>query len=233
MAFRNPESRAGMIKPPKNDAEVPIWRRLISDWISKGQNIIFGTPPNYSQFESDGTLVAHGDATCWDDLVGALIGRRLSSTAGKVDYDWDENAITMQSGGDIANSADRIVFSYQFPHKAKTNSSLMLHIHWEQTSTNKIEWSGQYRVQSNNETKTTTWTSFTANSTDNSVFTYTSGTLNQITELAEIDMTGASISATVQFRLARTDSTAGDIDATFVDAHYEIDTFGSREEYVK
>lgn len=72
-----------------------------------------------------------------------------------------------------------------------------------------------------------------ANSTDDSVFTYTSGILNQITKLATIDMTDASISSTVQFRLARTDVTVGDIDATFVDAHIEYDMNGSATEYSK
>ena len=38
----------------------------------------------------------------------------------------------------------------------------------------------------------------------------------------------------VEFRLARTDTAAGDIEATFVDAHYNVDQErGSRQEYVK
>jgi hypothetical protein len=46
-------------------------------------------------------------------------------------------------------------------------------------------------------------------------------------------MTGASLSATVEFRLARTDNTTQDIEATFVDAHVAADTAGSRQEFVK
>ena len=46
-------------------------------------------------------------------------------------------------------------------------------------------------------------------------------------------MTDAGISATVQFRLARTDAVAGDIEATFVDAHIERDMIGSRTEFTK
>ena len=44
---------------------------------------------------------------------------------------------------------------------------------------------------------------------------------------------GIGYLSTVQFRLARTDSTSGDILAVFVDAHVERDTVGSRTEFVK
>jgi len=188
---------------------------------------------NYSEFESDGTYVAKGDATTWDDIVGSLVATKLESVVGKLNYNFAENTITMQSGGSITNTSDRLMFNYQYPHAAIENGCMRLHIHWEQVNTNKIEFTVQYRIQSNGAAKNTTWTSVTVNSTDDSVFTYVSGTLNQITEIVHVDMTGAGISSTVQFRLARVDSTGGDIEATFVDAHIERDTIGSREEYVK
>ena len=78
-----------------------------------------------------------------------------------------------------------------------------------------------------------TWVTATANLVADSVYPYVSGTLDQITRITGIDMTGSGISATVQFRLARTDSTSGDILAVFVDAHVERDTVGSRTEFVK
>ena len=43
----------------------------------------------------------------------------------------------------------------------------------------------------------------------------------------------AEISSTIQIRLSRTDSTTGDIEATFVDGHVESNSFGSRQEYIK
>ncbi len=188
---------------------------------------------NMTTIEDDGTVISKGDATCWDDLVGSLIGKKLDSTAGKLDYDYDENAIVMQSGGNSSSSSDRLIFNYQKPHGAKADSELRLHAHWEQTSSNVIQFYTEYRVQGNGDTKTTAWSNITRTSAANSVFTYASGTLNQITMLAEIDWSSVAISSTVQFRLTRTDSTAGDILATFVDAHIEYDMSGSREEYSK
>jgi len=168
--------------------------------------------------------------TFWDDIAGSLSGRQLSSTAGKVDYNWAESAITFQSGGDIDADNDVVVFSVQSPHAAKSGSSLHFHIHWEQTSTNVIEFTFQYRVQSNGAAKTTAWQTVVVTSASNA-FPYVSGTLNQITALATIPITG--LSDVVQCRFARTDATAGDIIATFIDAHFEKDTPGSREQYTK
>ncbi len=170
----------------------------------------------------------------WDDLAGSLIARRLESTQGTLQYNYNENTITMQTGGEITDSRDRLIFNFQKPHGMSDSETMNLHIHWEQVNTNKIEFTLQYRVQSNNEAKNTTWTTVVRNSTDDSAFAYTSGTLNQITKLAEIDLSSVNISSTVQFRLARTDSTTGDIEAVFVDAHVPYDQDrGSRQEYVK
>ena len=199
-----------------------------------------GTDPNLFEVEADGTPVQRGTATVWDDIVGSLVGRLLSSTAGKIDYNWDENSITMQPGGNPANTADRLIFSYQYPHagvktdaEKGTQAAQYLHIHWEQTSTDRIEWQVDYRIQHNGQAKTTAWTTVTANSVDNSAFTYVSGTLNQITSLVTVNIPEPSLSATVQYRLTRIDNTASNVDTTFVDAHIEMDMNGSHEPFVK
>lgn len=169
----------------------------------------------------------------WDDVVGSLIANRLSSIAGSLNYNYEENAITMQSGGLISNDSDRLMFSFQYPHAAIEDGEMRLHIHFEQVNSNIIEFTTQYRVQSNGAAKQTAWTTVNAASNVNNKFTYVSGTLNQIVELATVSLLNAGLSATVQFRVARTDSTTGDIEATFVDAHVKRDSVGSKEEYVK
>ena len=198
--------------------------------ISKTGDISNG---NYFEIEPDGTDVKHGEATVWDDVVNSLVGKRLFSVVGKIDYDYEENAIVMQPGGAITSQDDRLIFNLQYPHASIVDGQMRLHIHWEQANTNQIDFTVQYRIQKNGQAKTTAWTTATANSVSNSVFTYVSGTLMQITELVNVDMTGAGISATVQFRLARTDVTTGNILATFVDAHVEKDMDGSRQPFVK
>ena len=216
-------------------ADERIKTMLRDIFAGKLDNLLVGDyPTNYFEVEDDGTFVMRGDSTVWDDLVGSLIANKLSSVAGGLQYDYDENAIVMNTAGVITNSDDRIMFSLQFPHAAKVDSKLHMHIHWEQTDAVDRQFTLQWRIQSNGAAKTTAWETVIVSTNASNAFTYPgSGTFNQITELKEVDMTDAGISATIQFRLARTDSVAGDILATFVDAHVERDTMGSRGEYVK
>ncbi len=174
------------------------------------------------------------DPYMWDDITGSLIARRLESTAGRLQYDYTENCIIMQNNGTLGTTADTLIFNFQWPHGAIPTGEMRLHIHWEQPADQAYEFSGQYRIQNNGDAKTTAWTSFsvTAGGSDDK-FTYVSGVLNQITDLVQIDMTGIGISATVQFQLARTDSTSGDINATFVDVHIPYNSPGSHQEFVK
>lgn len=193
-----------------------------------------GSGSDRLKIEDDGTTKREGAATVWDDIQNSLIGKQLSSVAGKVDYNWAENTITMQPGGVITTANDLLVFNLQVPHAAIEDGSLNLHMHWEQPDATEREITVKYRIQNNGAAKTASWTTVTkALNATNNAFTYTSGTLNQITGLVDIDLTGASISAVVEFQMARTDSETGDIEVTFVDAHIQKDTDGSRQEYVK
>ena len=202
----------------------------INDYV---KTVGLGTGANRTKIEADGTLKFEGDATVWDDIVGSLIGKSLSSTAGQVDYNWDENAIAFGPNGDIDTAADLINFSVQIPHSAIVDGTIDLHVHWEQTDSTARQFTVRHRVQNNGSAKTTTWTENIVSSQTDDKFTYTSGTLNQISDLVSIDMTGIGISSVVQFKIARTDAVAGDINVTFVDVHVEKDTLGSRQEYVK
>ena len=163
------------------------------------RNTGIGSGSNRLKIEADGTIKREGDATVWDDLVTSLIGSRLYSTAGKVNYNYAENAVEFQPGGSISTEADVINFNYQHPHAAIVDGSLKLHIHWEQPNSTDREFTVRYRIQKNGQAKTTTWTTVVvaANATNN-VFTYVSGTLNQITPLATIDMTDAAFDKYVQ-----------------------------------
>lgn len=188
---------------------------------------------NSTKIEPDGTIVSEGDATCWDDLSTSLIGRRLASNTGSVDYNWDENTITFQPNGSITNQNDRIVLNLQKPHAAKTDSVTKFHIHWEQPDATEREFTVRYRIQQNGELKNTTWTTVVVSTINNNVFPYTSGVLNQITRLVTIDWSTVPLSSTVQIQFTRTDSNAGNIELVFADSHVEYDMFGSRQEFIK
>lgn len=181
-----------------------------------------------------------GDATVYDDKAYQLIGRRLSSSVGRVDYDWNEQAVIFQNNGDIANINDLVGINAEYPHEAKEDGKIYPHLHWWQTSaTDAIVFTLAYRIQKNGSAKETTWTQMTAEALTDSVLPYTSGTMNQITKFKDasnnyyIDLNDMGLSATIQFRLTRTDSVSGDVSGIFFDFHYEKETLGSRQEFVR
>jgi len=196
------------------------------------------------------------DGVMYDDMAGSLIGKRLYSTVGKVDYNYAGVNIKFQSGGSISNENDRIVMAVQYPHRASKNGKIYPHLHWQQDSDSAITFTLEYRMQTNGIERRQGWTTMTAvsggenqdhaTSPTSNVYTWNGGgysALNQISRFNSnvdghsgdffIDMTDAGISATIQFRLARTDSISGDIYVDFFDYHYEIDSRGSRTEFVK
>lgn len=196
------------------------------------------TGGNYSEFESDGSYVANGNATTYDDLLGDITqvktlgtGVSLNTTESTLDYTT------------VATLNDYVIVNYQMSHKWKAGSTIHPHIHWQQTGAGIPNWLIQYRWQRNGQAKTTAWTNFKCNNAN--AFTYTSGTLNQISYDSGITPpSGYSLSDIIQFRVIRDTGNASGVFAgidiysgiasiTGVDIHYEQDTLGSRLEYSK
>lgn len=176
--------------------------------------------------------------TVYEDKAYPLIGRRLTSNSGTADYNWDELSVEFSQGGGMDDENDLVGVNAELPHQAKIDGKIYPHIHWVQNSTNTIVFELDYRIQDNGELKDTTWKRMIASSDTDAAFTYVSGDLVQISRFMAggnpyIDLTGVGISATLQFKLTRTDSTGGVVEGLFYDFHYEIDDLGSKEEYVK
>ena len=177
----------------------------------------------------------------WDDLTQSLIGRRLFSNQGRVDYDYPESAVSFQDNGGINDENDLVRFNIQKMHAMVQTGALSvfrLHLHWEQTSTDAIEFSYGYRIQENGQAKTTAWTEGTVDITDpaSAVWDYATeghATLNNISKIVEIDLSSAPISSTVQIKMTRSDNNGGVVLVTFADVHVPMDTLGSYGEFTK
>lgn len=192
-----------------------------------------GGTTDYAEFESDGTLQFHGAATVWEDVVIPFAAYRLESVAGTLAYNWANNSITVSPSGTLGDDTDTLVVTYQIPHRAKTDSTAKFHLHWEQPADQAYTFSARYRIQRNGQAKATSWVGPTTVTTASNIFTYTSGTLIQITEMLDIDLTGLNPSDLIEIQFARTDATSGDIELISGDCHFECDTLGSRSEYSK
>ncbi len=171
-------------------------------------------------------------------MLGDITGVKTSGAG--VSINTNENTLEFV---DSANLSDYAYFNYQLSHKWKNGSDVSPHIHFEQANANVPNFMIQYRWQRQGQAKTTAWTNLKLNV---SVFTYVSGTLNQISNGANIaPPTGyGQVSDIIEMRLIRdtanasglfagADPYSGTVAITSMDLHYECDTLGSRTEYTK
>ncbi len=200
--------------------------------------------------KDDGSFRLRGDATAWIDMISDLFGRRLTSVAGKVDYDWDNNSIIFQSGGSVSVANDRVQGNQEINHNFKVGTGITFkpHIHWFQEvvshtpdvlDTKVYTLTAKYRILRNGQgiNLTDPWTQITAvsNLTNNVFDASLAGGkdyIGQITRFQDITI-DCSVSDTIQWQIARTDTELGNILVYFFDIHGENDSFGSETEFIK
>lgn len=194
-------------------------------------------PTGDTLWENDWTQVFEWDATVFDDLLWDVTRTRTVGT--RVTLNDIENTVDFTTS---ATLTDYVFLNYQLSHKWKLGTIIYPHIHWEQALNATPNWLFQYRWQMNGQPKTTAWTNYIAIT---NAFTYTSGTLNQISHNGGITPpVNASLSDVIEIRIMRdsTNSTglfpwpnlyAATASITSADIHYQIDTAGSRTEYTK
>lgn len=198
----------------------------------------YGGASDYTQFEADGTMVAHGDATTWRDELGDITRIQVSGIG--ISVDGAENTMDFST---TANLSDYVYANYQINHDWKSGTAANIHIHFLQTNNAVPNFLIEHRWQKNGAAKTTAWTRAICTTL---AFTYTAGTLNQIAYLSGgiAAPVGYGISDILQIRIYRdnantsglfpgADAYTGDAEVTSADIHLECDTLGSRSEYAK
>ena len=204
----------------------------------KGGSI--GDGVNQTTFESDGTMVAEGSATTWIDVLGNA--SNVKSQGAGVSVNAAEQTIEFLTTANPAT--DYAWFTIQIPHQWKVGTKLYPHIHWQQTANTNPNMGIAYRWQKNGST--TDAGTFMLDTQMTNVFTYTSGTLNQISHGLN-DITppvGAGLSDILQIRVLRdrnnilgafsgSDTYNATVSVTSVDIHMECDTLGSRTQFTK
>jgi hypothetical protein len=196
---------------------------------------------NYTEIEADGTVVSYGDALCWLDILQSVTAARLTSPSNDFILNDPEGSITAKTSSRYP--ADYVSMNIQLNHNWALGTRIHPHLHWWQTTANTPHWMIGYRWQKQGAAKTTAWSiqKWSSNS-----FTWSAGTLNQITELGTITPPAGygEVSDIIQFRLYRDYTnvsalfTGGDPvnasqDFVNMDIHYRVDTAGSRLEYEK
>lgn len=201
---------------------------------NKFGNLITG---NQSVFEDDGTLIFQGDATVYKDELGDII--QLQQTGPGVSINLTEGTVEFTT---TSNLSDFVITNVQLNHERLLSASIYPHIHWFQATSASPNFLLQYRWQCNGCPKVTAWTNIRCN---NLAFTYTSGTLNQISlTSAIIPPPTTNVSDIVQFKIFRDNANnsgaftgADPLNATAsltsFDVHFVVDMCGSHTEYSK
>jgi len=183
-------------------------------------------------------ILLQNEATVWEDLrVPTTATRRGGSRFPTLEKFLDDG---LGSQGLYlerfsASSEEELYFSCQLPHSYKEGTDLEAHIHWgpETTATGNVIWGLEYAWANIGDP-------FPANSTiiTATVPATTVAKDHAVAELGNIDGTGKTISSMLNCRIFRQAAAGGDTyggEAWLyeIDFHYQIDSLGSRQEYVK
>lgn len=206
-----------------------------------------GGATDHTKFEADGTIVMEGAATVWDDF---LVNPDATNRGGSNAPVWGATAFTKDSGNSTqgvflwmfsASTEQELYFTVQLPHKYKVSTALLPHVHWTTAtgtpSGTDVAWGLEYTVVAVGGNFPVTET-LTANTVIGAIGTPTGTGQHLITSLGSIPGTGIGISTIIICRLYRaasngSDTFANDVGLLSMDFHYEIDTEGSRNEYIK
>lgn len=138
------------------------------------------------------------------------------------------------------NTVEAMSFIVQLPHSWREGTTIYPHIHWfpknSSDGTKKIQWNFEWSWANPNEPFPTYTTYNIVADVPATAYTHV------ITPLTPnntgLDGTGKSISSILICRIWRNsaltnDTYDADAGTLFIDFHYEVDSFGSREEYTK
>ena len=188
---------------------------------------------------STGNLRLNGAATQWDDLRIAGSAVRLGVTAPTLAAFGPSGSIRclrFDSG-----QHDEIYFEIQMPHSWREGSNIYPHVHWSPVSATagNVVWQFDYIWADIGDAfgAPTTMTS-DATAAGGTAWVHKLSVLKDGSSNAYIDGTGKTLSSMLVCRLHRdagagSDTLAADVAFLEFDIHYEVDSFGSDEEYIK
>jgi hypothetical protein len=199
--------------------------------------------------ESDGTVRMDGGATVWNDL---MVYPDATSRGGSKSPVWggaSSNCFKNNGAGSqgvflwmfAANNEQEVYFTIQLPHSYKLGTDIFPHVHWT-TSTgtpsgSNVVWGLEYTVIAIGGAFLNTKIIY-AGSVIPSIGTPTGIGQHLINSFAPINSSGLGISTILVCRLFRatdqtSDTFSNEIGFLGFDVHYQLDTFGSREEFTK
>ena len=210
-------------------------------YIDKDGNTRIGNGTDNTYIEIDGSLSYEGAATRYDDLKVPVSS---TTKGGSKDPGW---GILRNNGGSQGvfiqwfdpGNEEELYFTAQMPHQWKEGTEIYPHVHWTAATnvgSDKVVWGLEY-----------TWANVGVVFGNTTIITGSDpivaiGTVSAfehaITSLGTVIGTGNTLSSMLVCRIFRkatddTDTYAADAGLLEIDFHFQIDSDGSRQEYIK
>lgn len=197
---------------------MPITNRDRDTIISSEGNLILDVP--------NGKIII--EDTFFDDLRFPAAGINPPGAASDPARDTTDGRLVFS-----ASAVNIIAIQAQMPHNWKQGSTIHPHIHWSPTSTHtgNVLWEVKYKIANVNGVFPGSWTTLTSLDAGAGV-----ADTHQIAGDMDITMTGKKFSCMLLMLVSRlgddeTDTYTGTAKLNEVDIHYEVQGFGTREEY--
>jgi hypothetical protein len=205
-----------------------------SDGVTKIGDVTNG---HDTKIEADGSLMFEGDAVVWDDLRVSL---DKGSSSASLEYVWGGSGPQIWYFRDN-EGLEAMSFVVQMPHSWKEGTMIYPHIHWlpKSSESGNVQWNLDYSWQNYDSATPLVFPTYTTSTVVTSgPFVANTHRITSLTGGTGLDGTGNKISSILICRIWRNSSNGADTyrdDAGLLslDFHYQIDTVGSRAEYVK
>lgn len=175
--------------------------------------------------------VSFANAPVWDDMIGVQPTADAAGGGAPANINFGPSG-TIRALAFVIN--DSISGQVQFSHRYKEGTDIEPHVHWTPVNTNtgNVLWSLDYYWLNNGETATGAPTNIQIQQAAGGV-AWTA----QIADFPTVVGTGKLVSSIFMFRLARITSGAPAYNANpaliSFDIHFQVDSNGSRQEFIK
>lgn len=199
----------------------------------------WGNAGGYSWFNEQGHLQMRGEARPWRDELTDALSIKIQGTG--IAANATEATVEFATNSDLN---DFLYINSQLNHDRDLSASIYPHIHWFQAENAIPNFLLRYRWQKNGGAKTTSWTDLKCITP---AYTYVSGTIHQICYSTAISPpSGTTLSDIIQFKIYRdnangssnfgtpgTDTYSAVAGVIAFDIHFQVNSLGSTDEYVK
>jgi hypothetical protein len=192
---------------------------------------------DYAEFEADGSFRLYGDATAFEDLRIDGLQTRTGVVA-PTDETGFRGDVNFYARNFVHSQADEVQFSVQMPHGWNEGSPIFPHVHFAPWISNTGDKAAQFILEYYWANVDGTFPASPSNYTMTKTWNGDKQWAHMIALNASgLSTSGKTLSSILKCRLYRdntvTDNLQGKVTFLYFDIHYEADSLGSRQEYIK